>query len=164
MPVSLSALSPVAVVRTADGVSCEPLDVALTESIGQVRDRIAESLSVGSEAIQLSYNGACKCVPGQRTLSHWHTVPLASHRRVPLGGGAGVRAGGGAWGRVGAHGQPPATATQRHMGKSKGTEHGEIPSGCGGQTSCRPLSTCRKGQFSISLHDALSLHSPSQLR
>ena len=59
---------PVAVVRTASGARCEPLDVALTESIGQVRDRIADSLGVGSEGIELSYNGACLCV-----LSAHHT-------------------------------------------------------------------------------------------
>lgn len=89
------ALSPVAVVRITYGVCSESLDVALTDSIGQVRDRIAGSLSVGSEAIQLSYNGACKSVPGQRMRAY---CPLVSHRRVPLGGRASVGAGGGARG------------------------------------------------------------------
>ena len=89
------ALSPVAVVRNADGVCCEWLDVALTDSIGQVRDRIADSLSVGSAAIQLSYNGACKCVPGQQTGAYCSLVSL---RRVPLRGGTSVGAGGGAGG------------------------------------------------------------------
>ena len=101
---------PVAVVRTASGARCEPLDVALTESIGQVRDRIADSLGVGSEGIELSYNGACLCV-----LSAHHTsahCPMVSHRGEPLSRGTCVRAGSGAGGRVGAQHQPPNAATK----------------------------------------------------
>lgn len=47
--------------RSAAGVCCESLDVALSDSIGQVRERISDSLSVRSEDIQLSYNGVHEC-------------------------------------------------------------------------------------------------------